>query len=114
MNEMIAFCGINCTRCPIYVATQKGDDSEKEKAAEECTVLFNTKVKPQDVSCDGCLPTGMRLFKYCVGCAIRMCALERHVEDCAYCDDYPCQKLGDWFALVPDAKATLDRIREGL
>ena len=114
MDEMIAYCGLICTECTAYLATQKDDDSERQKVAEDWSKLFNTKIEPQDISCDGCLSEGGRLYKHCITCPIRNCGLERGVKNCAYCDDYACQKLIEWFSSVPSAKITLDKIREGL
>jgi hypothetical protein len=52
-----------------------------------------------------------RMVAYCVECAIRTCGLERGVENCAYCNDYACPKLLDFFKLVPQAQAVLEEIR---
>ncbi|MCK4571680.1 DUF3795 domain-containing protein, partial [candidate division WOR-3 bacterium] len=34
MDKMIAYCGIICTECPAFLATQKDDDEERKKVAE--------------------------------------------------------------------------------
>jgi len=47
-------------------------------------------------------------------CKIRACAIERKVQNCAHCDDYPCQEPEKFFAFAPEAKATLERIGRGL
>jgi hypothetical protein len=39
---------------------------------------------------------------------IRKCAREKKVANCAYCADYPCQKLSAFLAQAPEAKATLE------
>lgn len=31
MDKMIAFCGLTCTECPAFIATQKDDDMKGEK-----------------------------------------------------------------------------------
>jgi len=40
--------------------------------------------------------------------------MEQVVVNCAHCDDYACEKLAGFFAFAPEAKATLDGIRQGL
>jgi len=35
MDKMIAFCGLTCTECPAFIATQKNDDKEREKVAKD-------------------------------------------------------------------------------
>jgi hypothetical protein len=37
-----------------------------------------------------------------------------NVANCAGCADYACEKLEGFFGFVPEARATLDRIRSGL
>lgn len=34
MEKMIAFCGLTCTECPAFIATQKDDDKERKKVAK--------------------------------------------------------------------------------
>ena len=35
MDKMIAFCGLTCTECPAFIATQKNDNKEREKVAKD-------------------------------------------------------------------------------
>ena len=34
MENMIAYCGLNCVECGAFVATQMDDDSKRKKVAE--------------------------------------------------------------------------------
>ena len=113
MKSMLAYCGINCTECPAYIATQKNDDNERKKVAEEWQKAFNPNIKPEDINCDGCTSTSARLFAYCNECKIRLCAKEKSNANCAYCDDYAaCDKLVTFFKMAPKAKETLENIRK--
>jgi hypothetical protein len=47
-------------------------------------------------------------------CQIRICAIEKGIENCAYCDDYPCEALEKLFATDPGARERLDAIRAAL
>jgi len=112
MEKIIAFCGMNCAECPVYIATQKGDEKERKKVAEKWAKEFNSEIKPEDINCDGCLSESGRVFGYCKVCEIRNCGLKRGVENCAFCDDYPCEKLNKLFNTVPAARLTLEKLRE--
>lgn len=114
MDKMIAFCGITCTECPAFLATQKDDDEARKKVAEEWSALYNSKVNPADINCDGCLSQGRRLLNYCTICEIRKCGQGRKVKNCAYCEDYACQNLKGFFEHAPEAKNTLEKIRKNL
>lgn len=114
MNKMIAFCGIVCTECPAFLATQKDDDKEREKVAQMWSEEFNAEIKPEDINCDGCLSENGRLFSHCKVCEIRKCGQGKGVKNCAYCDNYPCEKLSKLIDEIPEAKATLEKIRKNL
>ncbi|MCK4597018.1 DUF3795 domain-containing protein [bacterium] len=114
MQKMIAYCGIVCSECPGFIATQKDSDEERKKVAEQWSKMFSAQIKPEDVNCDGCLTTDGRLIGYCRVCEIRKCAREKVVENCALCAEYSCEKLSDWLEKVPDAKATLEEVRKSL
>ncbi|MCK4527151.1 DUF3795 domain-containing protein [candidate division WOR-3 bacterium] len=112
MDEMIAFCGLTCSKCPALLATQKDDNNERKKVAEFWSKEFNQEIKVEDINCDGCLVENGRLFNYCKICKIRKCGLEKGVENCAYCNDYACEELNKFFDMAPEAKQNLEEIRK--
>ena len=114
MEKLIAYCGAACNECPGYIATQKDDDAERAKVAATWSKQYNADIKPGDINCDGCKSEGGRHFNYCNVCEIRACGVEREVVNCAYCPDYICEKLEEFFKIAPEAKITLDGIKEGL
>jgi len=114
MGRMIAYCGIICSECPAFRATQKDDDNKRKKVAEMWSKQFNAEFKPEDINCDGCLSESGRLFNYCMICGIRKCGREKGVKNCAYCDDYACETLNKFIGNVPEAKTTLEEIRRTL
>jgi len=111
MQEMVAYCGLVCNGCPAYEATQKNDNNARAKVAQEWSRQFRHNFKAEDINCSGCLVVGDVQFGYCSMCDIRKCGSDRKVPDCAYCVEYPCDRLSDFLAKVPDAKAKLDAIR---
>jgi len=112
MEKMIAFCGLICTECPAFIATQKDDDDEKRKVAEMWSKDYKVDLKPEDINCDGCVVDSERLFSHTKVCEIRKCGMERKVTNCAYCDEYDCDKLTEFFKMAPEAKTTLDEVRK--
>lgn len=119
MNEIIAYCGLTCHTCPIYLATrEKNVDKQikmRTEIALECNKLYGTKYKPQDIcDCDGCKTKNGRLFESCSRCEIRKCASTKVIENCAYCQVYPCEKLKEVFKLESTAQKRLDEIKNKL
>lgn len=114
MEKMIAYCGITCTDCGAFIATQNDDDAKRKEVAEQWAKQFNVDIKPEDINCDGCLTDTGKVFNYCNICEVRKCGVERGVVNCAYCDDYACDKLEKFFQMAPMFRAVLDEIRKGL
>ena len=111
MNEMIAFCGIDCHECGALIATRENDDAKRKEVADLWSKEFGADIQAQDINCDGCISEGGILFHHCHVCEIRKCGTEKAIENCAYCADYACDKLEELFTMVPDAKTRLDKIR---
>ena len=110
MGKIIAYCGLDCSVCPAYLATQKGDFTEIEKVAKEWS-SESLSFKPEDMYCDGCNRDG-RLFSWCKECPIKSCCQEKGFQNCAYCEDYFCDNLKMTFDKSPSAKEMLDEIRK--
>ena len=115
MDKMIAYCGLVCTDCPAFIATQQDDQEALERVAAQWREEFNAEdITAEWCVCDGCLAFDGRLCGHCSECEIRACGIERKVLNCAHCDDYACEKLEKFFGFVPDAKKALDEIRQSL
>lgn len=111
-ERLLAFCGIDCKECPAYIATQQDDQEQLKKTAEGWSTP-ESKLTPEDIICDGCLFQEKRLASFTSECPVRSCAIEKHIENCGLCDDYPCGNLEKvWnFIKTPEAKERLDEIR---
>jgi hypothetical protein len=111
MQRMIAICGLICSVCPAFTATQKDDEEEKKRIAD----LWSTDeypLKPGDIHCEGCLAFRAKVMSFCEACDVRQCGFDNKVENCAHCDEFPCEKPDKIFARSPEAKAALDEIRK--
>lgn len=117
MTEIIAYCGLVCHTCPIYLATRLKNKAEQARFRAEIALLYKKQYglnySADDITdCDGCLTGGERLFAACRNCAIRRCAQERKLESCARCPEYACDKLEAHFSMDPCARTRLDVIRD--
>ena len=115
MDRIIAYCGLVCTDCPAYIATQADDRAALERVAAQWRKEYNApSLTVNDVPCDGCL-SGLRKCSHCAECDIRACGVERGMVNCGHCADYTsCAKLERFFGFVPDARTVLDQILHSL
>lgn len=110
-SSMLAYCGLVCTDCSAYIATQKGDIPALEQIAAKWGKELNLALTWEDCRCDGCLATTGRQIDYCRECQVRACAIARGLENCAHCPDYACEKLERVFGFAPEARTKLEELR---
>ena len=113
-KKQIAYCGLICTDCTAYIATQNDDDDMRKATAADWTKRYNHQFKIEDINCDGCITGTDRVVGQCLVCTVRKCGREKGVANCAYCEEYICDELGKYFAMAPVMKENLEEIRKGL
>lgn len=111
MSKMIAYCGLVCSDCPTFLATQNNDDVARQKTAALYAEKFGLDLEPEDINCDGCITDSEILIGYCQTCEIRKCCREKDLENCAHCNDRPCEKLTRFHEFSADAKASFEALK---
>ncbi len=90
-----SYCGIYCGACDIHVAYVTGQKSRFASFFTERTL--KALLAPRGISfkqgdlrlaCHGC--KSGTVFINCSDCPIRACAVDKHVEHCIECGQYPC------------------------
>jgi hypothetical protein len=109
---MIAYCGLVCTNCEGYLATQANDEAWKEQlAAKARAELGVPEATAASVTCDGC-KSGARLGAYCHVCEIRACGVKQGVENCGTCPEFAsCEQINKFMEMVPEARETFASLR---
>jgi hypothetical protein len=111
MSTILGACGLVCSECEAYKATQTNDPDAIAKTAAEWSKMFSADIKPEYVWCDGCLAASSRKCGHCAECDIRACVTSHGLANCGECGDYACEKITQFFEMMPDAKAKLDQIK---
>lgn len=116
-EKTVAYCGLICDSCPVYLATIEKDKvrqrAMKESIARLCQTKYGMNLGPEDISdCEGCLTDSGSVFSGCLQCEIRACVRRKHIANCAYCSVYPCTFLKEHFKHDPEAGVRLENIRK--
>jgi len=105
MEFIIAKCGYRCDLCPAYEANLKSDN-DKKKMCEAWSKYLGSNVEADMISiCQGCLKGDGD-----PDCVVRKCAQEKNQANCAYCDDFDCDKLKSKMDLVAKSVKDPDNI----
>ena len=105
----IAYCGIDCNKCPAFIATVENDDQKRKETSVMWSKMFNVNIDPKEINCNGCQTDGA-LFSHCKVCEIRKCGMDKGTENCGKCKEFDgCSKIQDFIKMVPDAKQNLGK-----
>lgn len=110
MNEIIAKCGCNCSRCPTYKENLKNKD-DRIRCSWGWKKYLNLSLSPEKLRlCDGCQASDDVRKVYYINCHVRKCAIENGIENCAYCSLYPCGEVKNLhITFAPDFKEKVEK-----
>ncbi len=85
----LAYCGLNCHKCPVFIATARDDDALRQKTAREWNNRYAEilrtvgidSLKPEDINCRGCRSESGH-FLGCEKCIIRPRCQEKNLVTC--------------------------------
>jgi len=118
-KKYTCYCGLYCGNCAVMAKVEPAAKvlfEEMKKAGFEDIIHFIP-------GGDGFWPflKGMAEDGVCIsckdgsgnpGCAVRICAKEKGVEMCAFCQDYPCDKFTAFFSGYPVLEGDNALLRE--
>jgi len=85
MKQLIGYCGLDCEKCDVFIATKTNDEELRQKTAKYWSELNNVTITADMMYCDGCRCDGKKTV-YCESiCEIKKCAEEKQHETCGSC-----------------------------
>jgi len=82
MDAKIAYCGIYCGACGIFLATESNELEELSK---------ELKIPVTYLACKGCRSDTNNLC--CMNCGIKRCCGHKNINSCNECNEFPCANL---------------------
>ncbi|MBP5313388.1 MAG: DUF3795 domain-containing protein [Eggerthellaceae bacterium] len=112
MEQLIAYCGLDCGKCDAHIATANDDWDLRRKTASLWSELNGIVITPEQINCQGCRCDGVKTL-YCERlCEIRKCAVSRDFGSCGLCPEADtCPKLHTVIGNNPIAADNLKKVK---
>jgi hypothetical protein len=104
-KKLAAVCGLYCGACSWFISTHEDPERLRRLAAQ-------IGYSEEESRCHGCR-SGKRL-PYCGKCKMFACAVERGIDFCIQCEEYPCDDLKQFQLAMPhriELWANLERVK---
>lgn len=104
---IITRCGYRCDLCLAFKDNIMKDD-RRELLSKGWYKIFAIELRPKDIFCDGCLSCKADLKLIDSGCRVRPCVINRGIENCSQCEEFPCIILEDRLVRYSELEKVLD------
>lgn len=88
------YCGHDCSKCITYIATQTNDDDLRRQSQNFYKESFGLDIPLEKFYCDG--GRSKNVFELCKECPFKKCCIERGIDSCSKCSEYPCPEVSDY------------------
>ena len=92
MEAILTRCGYRCDLCLAYAPNIDSHPENQEVLSDGWFKYFGFRLVPETIRCDGCMAENPELID--TACPVRPCVIERGFSNCAACEDFVCDKLG--------------------
>ena len=112
-KEILTRCGYRCDLCLAYKDNIKKND-QRQFLSDTWHKIYGFRIPADEIYCEGCITTNDSNIKLIdKGCPVRPCVIEKGLENCSQCDDYPCDKFNQRKVvnedLIKDKNITVSR-----
>lgn len=85
----MTMCGYDCTLCQAFVLNIEKDD-KRETLSAMWMKYYDLDIPADSIYCDGCRCDKPDAKRIDICCPIRACVMDKGIEHCGDCDNYPC------------------------
>ena len=87
---VLSKCGMRCDLCLVYRPNVEKEDRREEIVTVFKKIFSEFDADPKTIICDGCTSDKDCPLLLEPDCKARKCVIEKNIEHCGYCDNYPC------------------------
>jgi len=106
MKEILARCGYRCDLCPGYSGNIESAE-DRQWCSDGWFRYIGIRYAPDEIGCHGCLDEEEPADP---DCPVRPCVKEKGLDNCAYCEEFPCEKLKTRMNFFEDRLGDLTKV----
>ena len=89
-KELLTRCGYRCDLCLAYKYNIENND-QRAFLSDTWYKIYGFRIPPEEINCEGCISSNTRdVILIDKECPVRPCVIEKGLENCSQCEDYPC------------------------
>lgn len=92
--KRITMCGYRCDLCKAFAPNINNKD-EREVLSDIWKKYYDLDIPAEQIYCDGCRCIKENGKRIDMGCPVRMCVIEKQVDHCGECIDFPCETFNE-------------------
>ena len=108
MKAILTRCGYSCDPCLAYRPNVESHPENWQKLSDGWFKYFGFRMPPGQIVCDGCLPEEPDATLLDLDCPVRLCGLERGLDNCSQCEDYSCDRLRQRLVVYEEVRDCVD------
>lgn len=93
MGKM-TMCGYRCDLCKAFATNVRNKD-EREMLSNIWKKYYDLDIPVEQIYCDGCRCIKENAKRIDMGCPVRTCVIEKQVDNCGECIDFPCSTFNE-------------------
>jgi hypothetical protein len=106
-NPILTKCGYRCDLCLAYKPNVEKID-RRTILSDGWFELYGFRIQPSEIICEGCVSCdNPKLIDK--NCPVRPCVDLKGIKNCAFCDEYICDKLKQRIVNKEDLESKLNR-----
>ncbi len=94
----LSMCGYRCDLCKAHSKRVRQVD-EREELSRIWQKYYGFLIPPENIVCDGCRCEEPGACRLDAGCPVRPCVLDKGLNHCGECPQYPCAKFEERIGL---------------
>ena len=106
-TAILSKCGYRCDLCLAYQPNVEKED-RREEFSDGLLRIYGERVPPEAIKCEGCVSSESPVL-IDTGCPVRPCVVSKGIENCAYCDEFVCEKHKQRGVFREDLESKLGR-----